>query len=241
MLVVLAAIVTVLGYFWPTPAQNMVDKPVPAAVGSAAPSDASAVPSPAPTTYHGGYGPERDTFTSEHSAPYAVLNSITDNPDIGDERNFVRVKLADSTGNFGEFVRAKPGDQIELLVCVFDDASDGLAGSASTIHGLYAKFSWPSPGTDSSIGVTLGGKNATQVWDGATIISDEPVSLSILSDSATMRTNAGDFNVPIVGDYVSELPVGWSSPDGEFPVGYSSDGKYRGSGYLTLRVEVNKA
>ena len=37
------------------------------------------------------WGPERATFTMEAPATYPVFNSITNNPTIGDERDFVRV------------------------------------------------------------------------------------------------------------------------------------------------------
>ena len=37
------------------------------------------------------WGPERATFTMENPASYPTFNSITDNPTIGDERDFVRV------------------------------------------------------------------------------------------------------------------------------------------------------
>ena len=36
------------------------------------------------------WGPERTTFTMEKPATYPTFNSITNNPTIGDERDFVR-------------------------------------------------------------------------------------------------------------------------------------------------------
>ncbi len=42
------------------------------------------------------WGPERDTFTIEKPASYVTFNSITDNPNYGDERNFLRIRDADS-------------------------------------------------------------------------------------------------------------------------------------------------
>lgn len=34
------------------------------------------------------WGPERTTFNTENPAPFNTLNSIIDNPNYGDERNF---------------------------------------------------------------------------------------------------------------------------------------------------------
>ena len=43
----------------------------------------------------GAWGPSRATFTMAHPANYVTFNSITDNPDVGDERNFLRVRDSD--------------------------------------------------------------------------------------------------------------------------------------------------
>ena len=42
--------------------------------------------------FKGLFGPERKTYTWENRAPYAVFNSITDNPYCGDERYFVKIR-----------------------------------------------------------------------------------------------------------------------------------------------------
>ena len=42
------------------------------------------------------WGPERATFTMENPATYPTFNSITNNPTIGDERDFVRVGEIDA-------------------------------------------------------------------------------------------------------------------------------------------------
>ncbi len=41
-----------------------------------------------PTLAIFAYGPERETFTIEKPASYITFNSITNNPNYGDERNF---------------------------------------------------------------------------------------------------------------------------------------------------------
>ena len=43
----------------------------------------------------GAWGPSRATITMAHPANYVTFNSITDNPDVGDERNFLRVRDSD--------------------------------------------------------------------------------------------------------------------------------------------------
>ena len=40
------------------------------------------------------WGPDRPTYTIEHPADHVTFDSITNNPDYGDERNFVTIKDA---------------------------------------------------------------------------------------------------------------------------------------------------
>ena len=59
------------------------------------------------------YGPERQTFTAENPADHVTFNSITNNPTVGDERNFVRVRQA-GVGNFADSVDIVPGREYEV-------------------------------------------------------------------------------------------------------------------------------
>jgi len=236
---VVALLFTAWAFFWKTPAQQ-ADSAEPTAAASASATGA-AVPSPAPAgeIWHAGWGPKRDTFTGKHPAGYAVLNSITDNPAVGDERNFVRVRTA-GEGEFRDYIRAKPGDELELMVYMANDAADNLDGTAATIHGLQAEFYFPPVGTDNGVAVTLRGKNVAEVWDGATVLSDVPIQLRPIAGSMSMYTNAGDWPIDM-GASLSVVTLGWEKQDGEFPVGYAADGKYRGNGYLQLRLSVVQA
>lgn len=232
---VVALLFTAWAFFWKTPAQQAESAESAAASASAT---GAAVPSPAATgsIWHAGWGPERDTFTSKHPASYAVLNSITDQSMVGDERNFVRVRIA-GEGEYRDYIRVRPGDKIELSVYVANDAADNLDGPAATIHGLWADFYFPPAGTDTGLSVTLGGKNVAQVWDGATVLSDVPIALHPIAGSMYMHTNAGDWTIDM-GDKLDLVILGWDKQDGEFPVGRSSDGRYRGNGFLQVQMNV---
>lgn len=62
-----------------------------------------------------GGGPEREVFTSSATSPLGVLNSITDNPNHGDERNFTLCKLAaDDHSFYGNVVSASDGDVVRV-------------------------------------------------------------------------------------------------------------------------------
>ena len=69
------------------------------------------------------WGPERTTYTNESPAPYAVFNSITDNVVIGDERNFVRMREADSDEKFRDEVEVEPGKEYEVFIYFHNNAA----------------------------------------------------------------------------------------------------------------------
>ena len=79
-----------------------------------APADANAA-----TT---AWGPERPTFTWEEPADYVTFNSITNNPKIGDERNFVRIRKAGTEDNFLDNVNLEVGAEYEVEIWFHNNA-----------------------------------------------------------------------------------------------------------------------
>ena len=80
------------------------------------------------------WGPERDTFTMENPATYPTFNSITNNPTIGDERNFVRVGQinADVTDMTDE-VEVLPGHQYLVYIYYHNNAASNYNASGKGI------------------------------------------------------------------------------------------------------------
>ena len=62
------------------------------------------------------WGPDRTTFTWEDPAPYATFNSITNNPQLGDERNFVRIREVKDGEKFGDEITVEPGKTYEVYI-----------------------------------------------------------------------------------------------------------------------------
>ena len=52
------------------------------------------------------WGPERPVYSWAEKAPHATINSIIDNPGVGDERNFVRIREVVDGQHFREIGRA---------------------------------------------------------------------------------------------------------------------------------------
>ena len=69
------------------------------------------------------WGPDRTTYTMDQPADYAVFNSITNNSAIGDERNFVRIREANSGNPFRDEVEVVPGKEYEVYIYFHNDAA----------------------------------------------------------------------------------------------------------------------
>ncbi len=69
------------------------------------------------------WGPERTTYTVESPAPYATFNSITDNPAVGDERNFVRIGEIGSGGVYRDEIEIVPGKEYEVYIYYHNNAA----------------------------------------------------------------------------------------------------------------------
>lgn len=189
---------------------------------------------------NGGYGPERDTFTMETAAPYAVLNSITDHPDVGDERNFLRLRVDDPRSKYQDFAGANPGDEILVSIFVSNDASNLLASSAATIHGLTCQLVLPASGHEIAISALLSGKNVMTVWNGARVVSNATgsIGIEVVPGSATFKTVDGEFVLPDSFAQGEPTLLGQSALDGELPVGMNAAGMQQGQGYIVFRIRV---
>ena len=70
-----------------------------------------------PVTEVWAWGPERETYTMEEPADYATFNSITNNPTLGDERDFVRVgEINPDKTTLGNEVEVVPGKQYTVYI-----------------------------------------------------------------------------------------------------------------------------
>lgn len=123
------------------------------------------------------WGPERATFTMENPATYPTFNSITNNPTIGDERDFVRVGEinADVTQLKNE-VEVVPGRQYVVYIYYHNNASATYNDKAHNYSGvavntrLATSFSTvltPSEKGTITGTITADNANPTAVWDEA--------------------------------------------------------------------------
>ena len=141
------------------------------------------------------WGPERTTFTMEKPATYPTFNSITNNPTIGDERDFVRVGEinADVTDLKNE-IEVVPGRQYLVYVYFHNNASATFNDSAHNNSGVALKTRMASsfstvltPAEKGTITATITADNSNplSVWDEAYMTTKtEKVLMHYVSGSA---------------------------------------------------------
>lgn len=123
------------------------------------------------------WGPERATFTMDAPATYPTFNSITDNPTIGDERDFVKVgKINADVTELDNEVEVIPGNQYLVYVYFHNNASStfNLAeynhSGIATATKMATSFSTTiTPTNKGTITATISAENSNpgSVWDEA--------------------------------------------------------------------------
>ncbi|MBO7657187.1 DUF11 domain-containing protein [Candidatus Saccharibacteria bacterium] len=141
------------------------------------------------------WGPERPTFTMEEPATYPTFNSITNNPTIGDERDFVRVgQINSDVTNLGNETEVIPGKQYMVYIYFHNNASATFNDSAHNHSGIAYQTklasSFSTVLTPDSMGtitgtITANNSNPLSVWDEAYMTTSYPkVLLRYVAGSA---------------------------------------------------------
>ena len=188
------------------------------------------------------WGPVRQTFTMENPAPYPTFNSITDNPTVGDERNFVRIRPDDATSNFGDTVALTPGKNYQVMVYYHNDAASNLNDSGVGIaKNVTARVQMPASvagGSSATITGFINSSNAnpTSVWDEATASSSSAVALRYVQGSAKIASSNGAVKGAALPDslFTTGTNLGYNALDGTLP------GCLQYSGYITFDFTVDQ-
>jgi uncharacterized repeat protein (TIGR01451 family) len=208
---------------------------------------ASAVAAIVPCATSSAWGPERSTFTMKNPADYATFNSITDNPAIGDERNFVRIRDVNSNDPYRDNVTVVPGGEYEVYIYFHNDGKSSLnesgVGIARGVKITSALSSWTVNSANKvKVSAILKATNTKplEVWDEAYIstASQSDVALRYIAGTATIH-NAYDAN----GSALSDKYL--FGTDGVYIGEYELDGVIPAcaewSGYITYRIRADQA
>ena len=186
------------------------------------------------------YGPERSTFTAENPADYPTFNSITNNPSLGDERNFVRIREA-GVGNYVDKIQLQPGKEYEVYTYVHNNAKDSLNESGKGIAlDVRLKAQVPATlkaGEESAVVSTISALNSNpkSVWDEAYISSSSAVALRYVPSSAKFHSNGkANGSTLATSMFTNGTFLGYNSLDGIMP------GCTQYSAYVIYKIKVDQ-
>ena len=187
------------------------------------------------------WGPNRDTFTIANPSDHVQFNSITNNPNIGDERNFVGVREKGSANTWYDSINAKSGKTYIVRMYVHNNAATSLNLTAKDVK---AKVNLPTT-TGKEVDITgfVSTSNA-----GAT--KTKPGAYAEVYDNAKL-TSTQNFNVAYVPGSLryenNTLPAGTTLPESIFTsagakLGYDKlDGNIPGcfkyAGYVSFEIK----
>jgi uncharacterized repeat protein (TIGR01451 family) len=139
------------------------------------------------------WGPDRPTYTMAQPADHVTFNSITDNPNYGDEREFVTIKDLTAGSALTGSATLVPGHEYQVQVYVHNNAhSDLNASGVGVAKGTTVRAALPASVNGSeTVDGFVKATNATpsEVWDTATLTSNGKVDLEYVNGSAMLHTN----------------------------------------------------
>lgn len=186
------------------------------------------------------WGPARTTFTVAQPADHVVFNSITDNPVVGDERQFVGIKDNTNTaaGGWQNSVVAQPGHEYLVRVYIHNNAAANLNLVAQNTRVTAAL----STATGKSVPITayVSADNASpqKVWADVSLTSAQDFNIAYVPGSAMLYNNVTGQAGRGVSDSIVNpggALVGYQSNDGKIP------GCFQYAGYLTFKVKAQFA
>ncbi len=188
------------------------------------------------------WSPERPTYTVESPAPHVTFNSITNNPNEGDERAFFEVKDATNTqpNGFSGKAEVKDGQEMLLRVYVHNNAADNLNGTNFTGSGVAKNtkvriFLPTDTSTALSANAYVSADNAQPqiVADTIDFTGQNDFGVEYVPGSAVQYTNAVPTGIKLSDAIVTTgAPIGYGAADGIVP------GCFQYSSIVTIKVKI---
>jgi hypothetical protein len=169
----------------------------------------------------------RTTYTSANPADEVVFNAITDNPEHGDERNFVLIREA-GVGSYVNEIQLASGKRYEVYSYFHNNAksrlnteANGGVGIARNVRMYTQVPSVVKPGEKGKISTTIKADNANplEVWDEAYVTTTETVALKYVRASAIIHSG-GAINGAVLSENLFNSTgtfLGWSELNGILP------------------------
>ncbi|WP_143268788.1 hypothetical protein [Amycolatopsis vastitatis] len=241
--VALAAVALVVAFGLPVLAKPIEDAWSPVTAGGLPTIPVPPLPIPAPDEKERalgtGWGPKREMFTLASPASYVTLNSITDNPYVGDERSFYAVRHIDKDCKsnalpWQRHEKIADGDYLLFRVYVENSVADNLdADGSHTAQGLRLKVDLPAvvgdPATGSagqaetSATLIADNTNPNKYWYVVLLSSEESVRLDLVPRTSMLNNNHfGKSGLALPDSFLYEpgMQLGYDKLDGNLRAGY---------------------
>jgi len=169
-----------------------------------------------------------------HPADHITFNSITDNPNIGDERNFVGIRETGTNNLWSDNITVQSGKQYTVRMYVHNNAASNLNLVAQNVT---AKFNLPTTtGKSLQVNGFLDSTNATptEVYDHAIFSSASDFNLSYVSGSLKYENNSfGPTGIALPASIFTSTgaKLGYTALDGKIP------GCIQYAGYVSFTVK----
>ncbi len=177
------------------------------------------------------WGPTRPTYTMAKPADHVTFDSITDNPNIGDERNFVGIRETGTTAKWSDDMTVQSGKEYTVRLYVHNNAASNLKLVAKDVT---AMVNLPTT-TGKSIRVdgyiTSSNASPKQVYDSATFTSGSNFNLAYVKGSLIYENNVKTFTLPESIFTSKGAELGYSSMNGQIP------GCLQYAGYVSFTVK----
>lgn len=187
------------------------------------------------------YGPERPTYTISNPADHVTFNSITNDPNHGDERNFVQIKEATdkSAGNWKDSLKVEDGKEYYVRIMAHNNAASNLNLVANNSRVMATVPT--TTGTSVRIDGFVSANNASpqKVWDDAVMTSDKKFNIAYVAGSADYVNNVFTGGVALPDSIVTSTGalIGYDKMDGNIPGCF----KYSGAAFFKVKVQGEKS
>lgn len=180
------------------------------------------------------WGPTRPTYTIERPADHVTFNSITNNPNIGDERNFVGIREATAPNVWHDEIQVERGKEYVVRMYVHNNAAANLNKIAEN---TTARFTLPTAtGRSVQVDGSITASNASpqMVYDHATFKGAEDFNVAYVPGSLKFENNVFGPNGTALPETIFDQRgalLGYDKLDGKIP------GCFEYDGYVSFKVK----
>lgn len=140
-----------------------------------------------------GPGPLRNQYDKKEIILQAILNSLKDGDEFGEEQCFVGIR-ADADAPYQRVMWIEPGCDYEIRIFYHNDMNAKNAGEEGTAKGtrlkaFFSKVVKPGENGVVSASITSSGSSIPVIWDSITIESSEELGINYKIASAKIYNN----------------------------------------------------